>query len=178
VKVHYRTQGVGRQGTCQPFGQCFAFPCSLNQGFSIVPAYLICNEAQIACQPVPTLDTSLNHSLSPHHLAGAIVQFGIQWRFHLALVAEDNQPVLDHIFGQFATSVAQEYARDLAPTGADLALSTQKKLTKSQTTGMLVTTKDTKAKNGTSTFCWPTENCGLVQRSSKQKRNPPASLRE
>ena len=53
-----------------------------------------------------------------------------------------------------------------------------KKLTKSQTTGMLVPTKNTKVTNGTNTFCWPTENCGLVQRSSKQKGIPPASLRE
>ncbi len=40
------------------------------------------------------------------------------------------------------------------------------------------TNKNTKATNGTNTFCWPTENCGLVQRGSKQKGYPPASLRE
>jgi hypothetical protein len=61
---------------------------------------------------------------------------------------------------------------------ASYALIDPKKLTKPQTTGMLVPTKNTKATNGTNTFCWPTENCGLVQRSSKQKGIPPASLRE
>lgn len=35
-----------------------------------------------------------------------------------------------------------------------------------------------KAKNGTSIFCGAAESCGLVQHSSEQEKNPPASLRE
>jgi hypothetical protein len=53
-----------------------------------------------------------------------------------------------------------------------------KLLTKSQTTGILVSTKENTAKNGTSIFCSPTESRESVQRGSKQKRNPPASLRD
>jgi hypothetical protein len=38
--------------------------------------------------------------------------------------------------------------------------------------------KKKKAMSGTSIFCCMAENCGPVRRSSRQKRNPPVSLRD